>query len=336
LKKIKMAKKIQTPTLIDCDPGVDDAFAIALALASPEIDLRAITTVHGNVPARMAYRNARRVVSFLGVNLRSPKPLPAVYPGAGLPLRGGRIDRKISISIHGEDGLGDLFRKRKPPAPGLRRESRVASQVIASLSRGLGGSLSIIAIGPLTNLALAVRRDRKALAGVGRIVIMGGAAQVPGNATRAAEFNVHCDPEAAEVVMNCGAPITMIGLNVTRRAVLPSRSLGGGGEFRGALRDLARPYIGFSKRRRGVDGVTLHDPLAVAAALEPGLVGCLHRKVSVECGSGPARGMTVVDLRPGADAPASRARSAEVAMEVDEKRFLRLFLSRLKAYRGWS
>ncbi len=343
-----MAKKKQIPTLIDCDPGIDDALAIALALASPELDLRAITTVNGNVPARWAYRNGCRVVSFLGMHLRSPRPLPAVYPGAGRPLGGGRVDRKISVSIHGEDGLGDLFRKRKPPAPGLPNknrlpdESRVASQgiessqVIVSLSRSLGSALSIIAIGPLTNLALAVRRDRMALAGVGRIVVMGGAAQMPGNASSTAEFNVHCDPEAAELVMNCGAPITMIGLDVTRRAVLPSRSLRGGGEFRGALRDLVRPYIGFSKRRRGVDGVTLHDPLAVAAAMEPGLVGCLRRKVSVECGNGPARGMTVVDLRPGAGAPVSHTRRVEVAMEVDEKRFLRLFLSRLRAYRGWS
>ena len=203
--------------------------------------------------------------------------------------------------------------------------------VLAGLARQLKGALRIIAVGPLTNLARAVRLDREALAGVGRIVVMGGAARMPGNATPAAEFNIHCDPEAAAVVMGCGAPITMVGLDVTRRALLPSSSLKGGGPFRRALRDLVRPYAAFSRKHRGVDGVVLHDPLAVAAAIDPGLLGCRSREVVVECGKGPARGMTVVDLRsphPG--------RGVEVALEVDEKRFLRFFLGRLRKFRGWS
>ncbi len=330
-------RKKPFPALIDCDPGIDDALALALAMASPELDLCAVTTVHGNIPMGRAFRNARRVISFLGAHLRYPDSLPPVYPGAGGPLGGGRIDRSVSYAIHGNDGLGDLFRQRKPPALApRRRDDQSADQVIAALSRRLGKALCIIAIGPLTNLALAVRRNRKSLAGVGRIVVMGGAAQMPGNATETAEFNVHCDPEAADVVLNCGAPITMIGLDVTRRVVLPSRALRGGGPFRRALLDLTRPYIGYSKKRRGIDGVTLHDPLAVAAAIEPGLVRCLRRRVSVECGSGPARGMTVVDLRAGADAPRRNAPGADVALEVDAKRFLRLFLSRLGTYRGWS
>jgi purine nucleosidase/pyrimidine-specific ribonucleoside hydrolase len=259
--------------------------------------------------------------------------LPPVYPGAGRPLRGGRIDRSVSCAIHGPGGLGDLFKKRLPPS-GLPPAGRIpADRILAGLARQFRGALRIIAIGPLTNLARAVRLDRKALAGVGRIVIMGGAAQMPGNATPAAEFNIHCDPEAAAVVMGCGAPITMVGLDVTRRALLPSSSLKGGGSFCLALRDLVRPYAAFSRKHRGVDGVILHDPLAVAAAIDPGLLGCRSREVVVECGKGPARGMTVVDLRAGSP---SQGRGVDVALEVDEKRFIRFFLGRLRKFRGWS
>ena len=325
------------PTVIDCDPGVDDALALALALASPELDLRAITTVHGNVPARQAFRNARRVLSFLGMHGGGADSLPPVYPGAGRPLRGGRIDRRVSCAIHGPGGLGDLFKNRPPPSRLPPAGHIPADRVLAGLARQLKGALRIIAVGPLTNLARAVRLDREALAGVGRIVVMGGAAQMPGNATPAAEFNIHCDPEAAAVVMGCGAPITMVGLDVTRRALLPSSSLKGGGPFRRALRDLVRPYAAFSRKHRGVDGVVLHDPLAVAAAIDPGLLGCRSREVAVECGKGPARGMTVVDLRAGSPPPRpGGVRGVEVALEVDEKRFLRFFLGRLRKFRGWS
>ncbi|MBT3353178.1 MAG: nucleoside hydrolase [Nitrospinaceae bacterium] len=330
-----MAGEKVFPAIIDCDPGVDDALALALAMASSEMELRAVTTVHGNIPLRMAHRNARRMVSFLHENLKQPGLAPPVYAGAGKPIRRGRIDRTISYAIHGKDGLGDLFQKRALPALGTNNDSRSADQVIADLAREYGKALRIIAIGPLTNLALALKRDRYALAGVGRVVVMGGAARMPGNATAAAEFNVHCDPEATEVVMNCGAPITMVGLDVTRQAFLPSASLKGGGPFRKALRELVSPYARFSKIRRGVDGVVLHDPLAVAAAIEPGLLDTLRRPVSVECGTGPARGMTVVDLRAGAGVSSKAAPGVDVALGVDAKRFLRFFLKRLGAYRGW-
>ncbi|MEE9240947.1 MAG: nucleoside hydrolase [bacterium] len=328
-------KEVRRAVLIDCDPGVDDALALALALASPELDVRAVTTVHGNVPARWAYRNARRAVAYFQGLLKDPASPPPVLPGEALPLRRRRIDRRVSFQIHGKDGLGDLFRSRKPVPP-PRGPNEPAPQVISNLARRMGKSLTLIAMGPLTNLAVALRQDRRALAGVGGIVVMGGAARMPGNVTASAEFNVHCDPDAAEVVLNCGAPVTLVGLDVTRRAVLPSRTLLGGGPFRRALRDLVRPYAAFSKRRRGVDGTTLHDPLAVAVAIDPGLVRSETRQVSVECGDGPARGMTVVDLRADALPARPGACGVKVAFDLDEKRFLRFFLSRLEAYRGWS
>jgi len=328
-----MAKRA-IPVVIDCDPGVDDALALALALVSPELEVLAVTTVHGNVPGAWAFRNARRALAYFRSHSSAAKPLPPVHRGAASPLRGGRVDRSEALAIHGADGLGELFSGgRRPPRLG-KAPHETAERLIAALARRLGRDLTIVALGPLTNLGRAWRRDPDALAGVGRIVVMGGTAQMPGNVTAAAEFNLHCDPEAAAAVLRSGAPVTLVGLDVTRRALLPARALFGGGPFRRALRDLTRTYVAYARRRRGEEGVTLHDPLALAAAIEPGLLRCERRPVAVECGEGPARGMTVVDLRPGASAGGRGG--AEVALDVDEGRFLRFFLNRLRRYRGWS
>lgn len=322
-------KKI--PVVIDCDPGVDDALALALALASPELEVLAVTAVRGNVPAARAFRNARRVLAWLGAHL--PRPLPPVHPGSARPLGGGRVNRETSAAIHGADGLGRLFSgRRRPPSLG-RGSGEGAGEVLRSLGRRWGRGLTLIALGPLTNLARLHRRDPTILPGVGRVVVMGGAARMPGNATPAAEFNIHCDPEAAKTVFRSGARITMVGLDVTRRAFLPSQSLRGGGPFRRAIRDLVWTYAGFSRRRRGRDGIVLHDPLALAAAIRPGLLRCERLPVAIDCGRGPARGMTVVDLRAEAFKGDSRV---EVALDVDERSFLRFFLSRMRSYRGWS
>lgn len=327
-------KKIQM--VIDCDPGVDDALALALALASPELNLLAVTTVRGNVPVAVAFRNARWLVAWLAARLPRPRALPPVHPGGSRPLGRGRVDWRASFAIHGPDGLGRLFSggRRPPRLEGRAREG--AEEVLLSLARRWGRRLTVVALGPLTNLARVHRRDPSALPGVGRLVVMGGAALMPGNVTPAAEFNIHCDPEAAEAVFRSGARITMVGLDVTRRAFLPSRALWGGGPFRRALRDLTSIYAGFSRRRRGRDGVVLHDPLALAAALRPDLLGCECLPVTVDCGQGPARGMTVVDLR--TEAPRGRVRRSlvEVALDVDERSFLRFFLGRMRSYRGWS
>jgi inosine-uridine nucleoside N-ribohydrolase len=327
-------RKVPKAVLIDCDPGVDDALALALAMASPELDVQAVTTVHGNVPGGWSYRNAKRMVSFFHSRLKKPGGCPPVFRGEALPLRRKKINRALSLAIHGPDGLGHLFQRRKPVVT-FRGRPESSSQLILNLARKLGKKLTIIAVGPLTNLAVATKQDRRVMKGVGEIVIMGGTAQMPGNSTPAAEFNIHCDPEAAEGVLGCGAPITLVGLDVTRKVLLPSRALQGGGPFRGALRELAKPTISFAKRLRKLDGVTLHDPLAVAVAIDPTFVKCEKRLVSVDCGDGPARGMTVVDLR--AESPDSQSGTplVRVALEVHEKRVLQFFLKRMEAYRGW-
>ncbi len=322
--------------VIDCDPGVDDALALAMALVSPEIEILAVTAVQGNVPARWARRNARRALTFFGAHLEGPPSLPPVHSGASFPLLRRRVDRRVSAAIHGRDGLGDMFSGgRRPPALSPAPKEP-ADRLIASLARRMGGDLTLVALGPLTNLALAVRRAPRAMARVGRIVVMGGAARMPGNAAPAAEFNIHCDPHAADLVLGCGAPITLVGLDVTRQTILPAKALRGGGAFRRALRDLTRPYAAFSKANRGEDGIILHDPLALAAAIDPSLVRCETRPVQVECGDGPARGMTVVDLRPEAGLREGGAGGmVDVALEVEAERFLAFFLERMGRYRGW-
>ncbi|MDA1000417.1 MAG: nucleoside hydrolase [bacterium] len=320
--------------LIDCDPGVDDALALALALASPELEVLAVTTVQGNVTAKAAFVNARRALGYFASSLEGLPAPPPVHPGAPLPLRGGRIDHRISYAIHGRSGLGDLFAGGRG-APRLAPSSPApADEAIVSLARKHGRALTVVALGPLTNLARALGRDREALAGVGRVVVMGGAARMPGNATPAAEFNIHCDPEAAARVLGCGAPLTLVGLDVTRLALLPWRHLAGGGPFRRALRDLTRPYAAFSRRHRGRDAITLHDPLALAVAIRPDLVACERRAVEVDCGAGPARGMTVVDLR--AEASRGGKGGIDVALGLREKAFMSFFMAHLRRFRGWN
>ena len=319
--------------LVDCDPGVDDALALAMGFASSFFQYVAVTTSHGNVSARLAYRNARRLTAFLRERLERPGSEAPVCRGAALALDGSRLNRGGARMIHGADGLGALFGKRRRPLPLGGGSARPAWEVIVEQARERGPALTIITLGPLTNLALALRRAPGALARARRIVVMGGAARMPGNVTPAAEFNIYCDPRAAAEVFSSGLPVTMVGLDVTRRARLRVDELEGGGSFRAALRDLVRTYARFARRTRGADDITLHDPLALAVAMRTDFVETRPCRVDVDAGRGLARGMTLVDLRENAGRRVERP--VDVALEVDAKGFLSFFLSRLREYRGW-
>ena len=319
--------------LVDCDPGVDDTLALAMGFASPFFRYDAVTTVHGNVSARLAYRNARRLTAFLRDHLESPVLDVPVYPGASLALDGSRLNRSESRAIHGPEGMGAMFKdKKRLPRLG-RGSSKPAWEVIVEVAAGRGSALTIVTLGSLTNLALALRRAPGAFSRVKRIVVMGGAARMPGNATPAAEFNIYCDPLAAKEVFSSGLPITMVGLDVTRRALLRVDEFEGGGAFRAALRDLVKVYARFAKKRRGADDITLHDPLALAVAMKPDLVETAPCRVDVDASKGIARGMTVVDLR---ENRGSRVENpVDVALDLDVKGFLAFFISHLRKYRGW-
>ncbi|MBI4593173.1 MAG: nucleoside hydrolase, partial [Candidatus Rokubacteria bacterium] len=197
------------PVLIDTDPGVDDALALLLAWGSPEIRVEAITTVAGNVPLPVATMNVFRLLA-----LRRPTPPPVVAAGAARPLARAL---QTAVRYHGADGLGDLG--DWPPVTALPA-ARSGPAVIVEAAHGAGGRLTLVALGPLTNLALALEADRVAVARVGRVIVMGGAVDVPGNVTPSVEFNAHVDPEALAAVVAAGLSFVLVPLVGTRQARL--------------------------------------------------------------------------------------------------------------------
>ena len=297
-----------TPAVIDTDPGIDDALALLLAWNSPELRVDALTTVAGNVPVELASTNALRLLA-----LRRPSPTPLVVGGASSPLA-----RPLTTATryHGEDGLGDLA---DWPAVASLPTSPDAATVIVDAARRHGRELTLIALGPLTNVALALKADAASVGRIGRVVVMGGAVDVPGNVTPAAEFNMHVDPEAAHRVLAAGLPLELVPLDATRQAVLPRTGL------RAALARspgvIASRIQAFSERAfrighaDGEQGMALHDPLAVGVAFDPSLV----KWEAIRLAIGPD----------GETMRVSGAPNCRVAKGVDSDRFLRLFLDRL-------
>ncbi len=320
--------QLTTPILIDTDPGIDDALAILLALGSPEVSVEAITTVAGNVEVDLATRNALRILDVV-----RPVRRPRVARGAAAPLAGPLL---TAAHVHGEDGLGNLGGLREPdgrpryPEPSRTLEMLDGPDLILETADRFAGRLVLVALGPLTNVALALRRNRGRVARAARIVVMGGAVAVPGNVTAAAEFNMHVDPEAAAEVFASGLPIELVSLDVTRRVVLTRADLRAalarqGGALARFVEDFTAHGFDF-ETQRGDGGMALHDPLAVGVAVDPSLVTLDPLHVAVECEGRLTRGMTVADRRPHRPGPAPTCR---VALEVDAPRFLRLFLERV-------
>lgn len=316
--------------VIDSDPGIDDALAILLALRSSDARVEAVTTVAGNVAVDRATANARRILAVAAPD--APPPLAA---GAPAPLKRALV---TAGHVHGQDGLGNLERFVEPdgraryPEPPHAIEMRSGPEVILDAADRWRADLTIVALGPLTNLALALQQDPRRLARAGRIVVMGGAIGVPGNVTPAAEFNFYVDPEAAAVVLDAGLPVELIPLDVTRRVVLAQAAL------TDRLRrcpDLVARFIldftlhgfAFGAEREG-GGIVLHDPLAMAVALDPSLVTFEPTRIEVECEGKLTRGMALADRR---EIPSHRKRAptCRVAVDVDAERVLRVVLERL-------
>jgi inosine-uridine nucleoside N-ribohydrolase len=304
--------------IIDTDPGVDDAMAIALALASPELEVRALTTVFGNHWLPETTRNARVVVEQLGHG-----SVPVVR-GAAMPLV-RRFDRPATL-VHGEDGLGDAGHPE--PARGPERALRAASFLAdAVLSRP--GHVTLVLIGPLTNAALALRLEPEIAEAVDEVVIMGGAALVAGNSTPAAEANILADPEAAQVVFEAGWDVTMVGLDVTQRVLIDDawldRLAAGTGAAARFLTEIVGPY----RRHHGeLGGIHGHDVLAVAHLLDPSLLTLEPYPLRVST-SGPTTGETVVATRATRDPDWADAPVVRVATGVDSPRLLALTAERL-------
>jgi len=301
--------------LIDTDPGVDDALALMLAFSSPELAVEAVTTVVGNVNQEKAHGNALKMLEFLGVS-----DVP-VARGAAKPLLREPMD---ATEFHGETGLGDAVL----PEPGLRSHERSAVELIIETAEERGRELTLVAIGPLTNIASAILAEPRLVKKVAGLVIMGGAFNVTpyghGNVTPVAEFNIWHDPEAAKIVFDSGIHVTAVGLDVTthpKNRLSPGRfeEIKGIGTRRARL---VADLCGRLVRRFG--GLSLHDPLAVAAALDPGLVETEPLAVDVETAGELTRGQTVADRRGREGKP-----NVNVCVSVDHDRFLRLFMDRV-------
>lgn len=317
--------------LIDTDPGIDDALAMLLALSSPGTSVEAVTTVAGNVTLDRATTNARRILA-----VAAPDPMPPVARGAEAPLKRALV---TAGHVHGQDGLGNLERFVEPdgrpryPEPSHDIEMRPAPEVILDTVDRWGPELTIVALGPLTNLAAALALDARRLARAGRVVVMGGAIAVPGNITPAAEFNFYVDPEAAALVLEAGLNLELISLDVTRRVVLAQARLTD--RLRRCPDDRIARFIldftlhgfAFGAEREG-GGIVLHDPLAMAVALDPSLVTFEPLSVEVECEGKLTRGLSLADRR---EIPSHRKRvpACRVAVDVDAARVLDLLLERL-------
>ncbi len=302
------------PVLLDCDTGIDDALAILYLANSGLCDLIAVGSVHGNVTPLMGARNTIRVLDVAGLS-----GIPVVV-GADRPLA-QPVD--ISTHIHGEDGLGNT----NQPQPSVEPNRGQAAQQIIRLAHERPGELTLLAIGPLTNLGLALLLDPDLPKLIPHVVVMGGAALAPGNVTTHAEANVWHDPEAADLVFTAGWPVTMVGLDVTMRALLSEADQK---RIEHSQRDTARFcwdilqfYLDRYQAFMGFRTCALHDPLAAGIALERALATYRKAQLRVELRGEHTRGMTVADLRPGRreDGP------VELALEIDAVAFREKFLA---------
>ena len=310
------AHQVRTRIILDCDPGHDDAMAILLAHGTPEVRLAAITTVAGNHPVRLTTLNALRICTLAGI---ADIPIAA---GCASPLVRPLLTAE---EIHGTEGLeGHPWSE-----PTVHAVSDHAVDVIVDLVMASPGEITIVPTGPLTNIAVAARKEPRIVERVREVVLMGGSF-TGGNVTPAAEFNVYVDPEAAAIVFAAGWPVTMIGLEVTRKASADesvfARIAALDSPVARAVHGMLRFYQSRQIQAVGVAEPPVHDPCAVARVARPDLVPCREAHVEVELAGGHTTGMTVVDfrLRHGAQA------NALVGTNLDIAGFWDLFIDSLR------
>jgi len=303
--------------IIDCDPGQDDALAILLALGSPEeIEVLAITAVAGNVPLAHTEVNARKLVALAG---RTDIP---VYAGADRPLVRDLVTAEF---VHGQTGLdgADL----REPSFSLQ-DGHAVQAIIDILRREPSGSVTLCPVGPLTNIALALRLAPDIAARIEAIVLMGGAIGI-GNITPAAEFNIYVDPHAADIVFRSGVPIVMHGLDVTHKALVTQTRLAAikaiGSTVSEAVVGLLTFYNKFDQAKGEVQGAPLHDPCAIAYVIWPDLFEGRHRHVEIDITSDVSMGRTLVDWRGLSEKPAN----ALAIDQIDADAFFKFLTERL-------
>ena len=300
------------PFILDCDPGHDDALALIVALARPQLELRAVTTVAGNAGLAETTRNALRILTLVGRT-----DIPVASGAAGPLIR----SLHVASNVHGASGLegADL------PEPAFRPRPEGAIELMRSTIEASDEPVTIAAVGPSTNVALLLRTHPDLVPRIDSIRIMGGAI-TEGNTTASAEFNIWQDPDAARVVLDCGRPITLMTLDVTHQALFGPADVARldalGTRVASVFADLLRYFARFHAERYGWDGSPIHDAVAVAHLAVPGLVQTVPYRVDVETESELTRGRTAVDLHGLTALPPN----ADVGVAIDRPRFIDLLV----------
>jgi len=308
-----MDKKV----IIDCDVGVDDALALILAFHSPELGVKAVTGVNGNVPLDLVFENIQKVLSLI-----KPGARPLIARGADRPLKGHPV---YAHSVHGESGLGGAKIEVRGGETWWESFHGTADELITKLARQCPDEITLIATGPLTNVALGIRKDPEGMRKLKEVVAMGGAVRTKGNITPYAEFNVYSDPLAAKIVFESGLPVTLVPLDVTHQVFLTPELLETkvnpvGNAFSKFVID-AIGYDTEAHRFRRREVMFLHDPLAVGVVVNPGLVKKQRLRVHVETEEGEHFGQ-IQEVEKGPEINA--------CLRVDASGFLDMFLGRLE------
>lgn len=297
--------------IIDCDPGIDDALALMMAFASDKLDVLALTAVSGNVPVDQTADNALRLAALAGADVE-------VAAGAEAPLVKAAHH---AFHVHGDDGLGGVHL----PASG-KISSRNAVELLKDYINSFPGELEIIALGPLTNIALLLMDSPETASQIKKLSIMGGAVK-GGNATPYAEFNIFADPHAAALVFDAGIPIDMFGLDVTNRALLLAKEVNQIYEMAGPIltpiAEMMKFYLNFYQSV-GFDGLGMHDPFTVACVIEPKLAEMKSMALRVECEDELHMGQTAII--------SGVEKFCRAAVELDNEKFKDLFMRLMRTY----
>uniref|UniRef100_A0A452XS39 uridine nucleosidase n=2 Tax=Aegilops tauschii subsp. strangulata TaxID=200361 RepID=A0A452XS39_AEGTS len=285
--QIQPAEEETMKLIIDTDPGIDDSVAIMMAFHAPGVEVLGLTTIFGNCTTAYATRNALILCEKAG------HPDVPVAEGSAEPLKGGKP--QVADFVHGSDGLGNV----PVPAPTTKKAEQTAAEFLVDKVSQFPGEVSVLALGPLTNIALAIKMDPSFVTKVKKIVVLGGAFFAAGNATPSAEANIHSDPEAADMVFTSGADIAVVGLNITTQVSFTEADLSelrsSGGKQAQFLCDICKFYSDWHLHSYGDPAVFLHDPVSLAALVRPELFTFRKGVVRVET-QGICRGHTSMDM----------------------------------------
>ncbi|HLI69684.1 MAG TPA: nucleoside hydrolase [Ktedonobacteraceae bacterium] len=307
--------------ILDTDPGIDDALALFLALASPEVQLEAVTTVSGNVPIEHTTRNALTLLELAGradIPVARGCPCPLVVP----PV--------LAADVHGENGLGNVIL----PEPQRQPVGQHAIELLIERIMAAPGEIALICVGPLTNVAQAVRREPRLAQTVRELVIMGGALRVPGNITPCAEFNIFADPHAAHIVLHAGWPVRLVALDVTTRTLfkreLAEQLAASGSPVTVLIKRMMDYYCDIFGQARRLDAIQMHDPLCLAAAFRPDLLTWEEAYVDVELAGSLTLGETV-GFFAGSGKLLPHSPNVLASVDVDRESFIDLYVERIRA-----